>query len=152
MLAWSVHLTAKPTRLLYSIYLGARLATRFHHYSQARPLHSDQETRYLSTHRQAAMPLTNGSTFEPFPRSETTGSTPPNFVPPPDRSDYHLYRLQQVGQYHDWIDSVELEMASALIKAQPSPPRFLVLYGSLRETSYSRLLAFEMARLLEVAI
>src|SRR5687767_7210472 len=29
------------------------------------------------------------------------------------------------------------------------PPRFLMLYGSLRERSYSRLLTFEAARLLE---
>lgn len=31
----------------------------------------------------------------------------------------------------------------------PHPPRFLMLYGSLRERSYSRLLTFEAARLLE---
>jgi arsenical resistance protein ArsH len=36
------------------------------------------------------------------------------------------------------------------LKSQPSdhPPRFLMLYGSLREMSYSRLLTFEAARLL----
>jgi len=31
----------------------------------------------------------------------------------------------------------------------PHPPRFLMLYGSVRERSYSRLLTFEAARLLE---
>lgn len=38
-----------------------------------------------------------------------------------------------------------------LVPATPSthPPRFLMLYGSLRERSYSRLLTFEAARLLE---
>ncbi|MDB5947233.1 MAG: NADPH-dependent reductase [Ramlibacter sp.] len=33
--------------------------------------------------------------------------------------------------------------------ALPHPPRFLMLYGSLRERSYSRLLTFEAARLLQ---
>lgn len=38
-----------------------------------------------------------------------------------------------------------------LLAAEPSrhPPRILMLYGSLRERSYSRLLSFEAARLLE---
>ena len=54
----------------------------------------------------------------------------------------------------DWVSSLELDAARAF--APPAPagapthaPRFLVLYGSLRNTSYSRLLAFEFARLLE---
>lgn len=36
------------------------------------------------------------------------------------------------------------------IGAAPHPPRFLLLYGSVRERSYSRLLTMEAARLLEV--
>jgi arsenic resistance protein ArsH len=35
-------------------------------------------------------------------------------------------------------------------EAQAHPPRILLLYGSLRERSYSRLLTFEAARLLEL--
>lgn len=84
--------------------------------------------------------------------SEATGSTPPDFIPPPDRIEYHPYRLviDANSPHHDWIDEVDLEIATALQHSQSTPLRFLVLYGSLRKTSYSRLLAFEMARLLEV--
>jgi arsenic resistance protein ArsH len=37
----------------------------------------------------------------------------------------------------------------AVPRPSPHPPRILILYGSLRERSYSRLLTFEAARLLE---
>ena len=50
------------------------------------------------------------------------------------------------------IDSVQLHPIDTGILAAPSdpthPPRILVLYGSIRERSYSRLLAQEAARLL----
>jgi hypothetical protein len=81
-------------------------------------------------------------------RNAITGSTPSDFSLPPDREEYHPYRLKHSEQ--DWINDLDLETASALAALQPAPLRFLVLYGSLRQTSYSRLLAFEMARLLEV--
>jgi arsenic resistance protein ArsH len=74
---------------------------------------------------------------------------------PPDKDEYHLYRLPedaQQQQSRDWQRDLDLKTATAIAKNQPSPLRFLVLYGSLRETSYSRLLAFEMARLLEVCV
>lgn len=83
----------------------------------------------------------------------TTGSTPDHFIPPPDKPEYHPYRLpdsQSTGG-EDWQDGLELDTATLLAQQQPAPLRFLVLYGSLRQTSYSRLLAFEMARLLEVS-
>lgn len=88
--------------------------------------------------------------------SITTGSTPEHFVSPPDKPEYHPYRLptpnpaSESGK--DWQDDLELETATMLASQQASPLRFLVLYGSLRQTSYSRLLAFEMARLLEVSL
>lgn len=83
----------------------------------------------------------------------TTGSTPPDFLPPPDKPEYHPYRLpisDESTSGKDWQDELELDTATMLAAQQASPLRFLVLYGSLRQTSYSRLLAFEMARLLEV--
>ena len=45
----------------------------------------------------------------------------------------------------------DVPMQERLRPATPSQhrPRFLMLYGSLRERSYSRLLTFEAARLLE---
>ena len=82
--------------------------------------------------------------------TEVTGSTPPDFVAPPDKEEYHVYRLLENTPQRDWIQDVDLETATTMMKRQPTPLRFLILYGSLRETSYSRLLAFEMARLLEV--
>ncbi|HVE52018.1 MAG TPA: arsenical resistance protein ArsH [Ramlibacter sp.] len=48
-------------------------------------------------------------------------------------------------------DLFDVPTQEKLRSAAPSlhPPRFLLLYGSLRERSYSRLLTFEAARLLE---
>ena len=48
-------------------------------------------------------------------------------------------------------DLFEVPAPQRLRPAAPSqhPPRFLMLYGSLRERSYSRLLTYEAARLLE---
>ena len=50
-------------------------------------------------------------------------------------------------QQPDWVHSLELEGA----KQMPSdhPPKVMVLYGSLRPRSYSKLLAFEFARILD---
>lgn len=94
----------------------------------------------------------NGHASRPLSKEETTGSTPPDFVAPRDRPEYHAYRLPEDSKSKDWIDDVDLDTAAALMASQRSPIRILVLYGSLRETSYSRLLAFEMARLLEVSV
>lgn len=107
-------------------------------------------THNISSRSVMATQTTNGIQSQTLSPSETTGSTPLEFIPPPDRPEYHPYRLVKGTQDYDWIDNVDLETASAIAQSQSSPLRFLVLYGSLRETSYSRLLAFEMARLLEV--
>merc|ERR1712093_961103 len=70
--------------------------------------------------------------------------------PAPDSPKYHPYRLPEPSEpSDDWIHDVDLDVATVMAAAQPRPLRFLVLYGSLRKTSYSRFLAFEMARLLE---
>jgi arsenic resistance protein ArsH len=48
------------------------------------------------------------------------------------------------------LDAFEVPSIAALGAAPPQhPPRILLLYGSLRERSYSRFLTFEAARLLE---
>ena len=48
----------------------------------------------------------------------------------------------------NWVDDLELEGAQALGRMSPdaSPLRVLVLYGSLRERSFSKFLAYEFAR------
>ncbi len=51
-------------------------------------------------------------------------------------------------QSPDWIQSLELDSAKHL--ASEHPPRVLILYSSLRPHSYSKLLAFEFARILNV--
>ena len=57
----------------------------------------------------------------------------------------------------DWVSSLELVGAKTMLTSpfllavgdDGHAPRILVLYGSLRERSYSRLLAYEFARVLE---
>ena len=50
-------------------------------------------------------------------------------------------------QVPDWIDSLELDGARQM--ARHYPPKVLILYGSLRALSYSKLLAYEFARILD---
>ena len=48
---------------------------------------------------------------------------------------------------HDWVHQLELDSALELSRRLGGPPlRVLVLYGSLRERSYSKLLALEFSR------
>ncbi len=48
---------------------------------------------------------------------------------------------------HDWVHQLELDGALELSRRLGGPPlRVLVLYGSLRERSYSKLLALEFSR------
>ena len=79
-------------------------------------------------------------------------------VPPaaPAEPDWKPFRAAAAGTaVPDWVASLELDAARAFAPhaaaaAAPShAPRFLILYGSLRGASYSRLLAFEFARILE---
>ncbi|GAA5880557.1 hypothetical protein JCM3774_002008 [Rhodotorula dairenensis] len=48
----------------------------------------------------------------------------------------------------DWVDSLELETVQTMVQSHPEPVRVLVLYGSLRERSFSRLAAYEASRIL----
>ena len=50
----------------------------------------------------------------------------------------------------DWVSSLELVSARELGASQPVQPCVLVLYGSLRKLSYSRCLAYEFARVLDL--
>lgn len=47
------------------------------------------------------------------------------------------------------VKGLNLSTAKALLQPGDAPPKILVLYGSLRRRSYSQLLAFEMARILD---
>lgn len=49
----------------------------------------------------------------------------------------------------DWVAGLELDAAKAFMPSS-QPPKILVLYGSLRTTSYSKKLAFEFCRVLEL--
>lgn len=61
---------------------------------------------------------------------------------------HKLYRLQGEALQQDWIAGLELEGARSLVPSldNRAPLKVLVLYGSLRQRSYSQLLAFEFAR------
>lgn len=50
----------------------------------------------------------------------------------------------------DWVADLELDAAKAFMKESSTarPPRILVLYGSLRSTSFSKKLAYEFCRVL----
>ena len=67
-----------------------------------------------------------------------------------DDTRWKPFRLPR-GAPADWVSALELDAAStfAPLAQPPHPPRFLVLHGSLRTTSYSRLLCYEFARVLE---
>ncbi|KAH6689041.1 arsenical resistance protein ArsH [Plectosphaerella plurivora] len=78
--------------------------------------------------------------------------------PEEDNSDISArYRpflvAESVSKADDWVEQLELSTAMRMVDReilqQGAPrPRILVLYGSLRERSFSRLLAFEGARIL----
>lgn len=58
------------------------------------------------------------------------------------------------NQEHDWINTLELNTALSIVQQDLHKPssqgrlKVLVLYGSLRRRSYSKLVAFEAARIL----
>jgi hypothetical protein len=61
---------------------------------------------------------------------------------------YKPHRLEGAAQEQDWMTRLELNGARSLLpRAADAPPlRVLVLCGSLRRRSFSRLLAYEFAR------
>ncbi|ORY55952.1 flavo protein-like protein [Leucosporidium creatinivorum] len=57
-----------------------------------------------------------------------------------------LTELQK--QESNWVDELELETVAAMAGASESKIKLVVLYGSLRERSFSRLTAYEASRIL----
>lgn len=61
---------------------------------------------------------------------------------------YRPHLLTGGAAEKDWVKSLELTGAQSFMleQARVRPLRTLILYGSLRNRSYSRLLAYEFAR------
>lgn len=69
---------------------------------------------------------------------------------PEDRPEYHPYRLTGEAAAADWVKGLDLSGAAGFSpNGNAAPPKILVLYGSLRARSYSKLLSYEFARILE---
>lgn len=66
-------------------------------------------------------------------------------------SSWKRFRLEDADAVDDWIADVDLDSARMYIQrfANRTPPKILVLYGSLRKRAISKLLAYEFARVLE---
>ena len=64
------------------------------------------------------------------------------------RSDYKVYRLSRDAAETDWVKDLELDSVRAFMQeeAKANPLKVLILHGSMRQRSYSRLLALEFAR------
>lgn len=59
-----------------------------------------------------------------------------------------MYRpFLQMKSSIDWVESLELETVSSMSASKP-PLKLLILYGSLRTRSFSRLTSYEAARIL----
>jgi arsenic resistance protein ArsH len=81
----------------------------------------------------------------------STPSSTPDLDPYDDPAINALYRpflLPVEIRETDWISQLELDSVSALAATTTPRLKFLVLYGSLRARSYSRLMAFEASRIL----
>ena len=125
-------------------------------------LHAAQHLRLLATRRSfipriarqsvalVRMSADNhASTAAAVPDAAASALTEPNYRP---------HALSSEALSDCWVQKLELDSAmnfgqtaiSQQGSAASSPPRILVLYGSLRERSFSRLLAYEFARILEL--
>ncbi|BGP19615.1 hypothetical protein JCM10213_008317 [Rhodosporidiobolus nylandii] len=82
--------------------------------------------------------------------SAPLASSAPAAVPPADVDS--LYRpflaTKNAADEPDWVDALELDTAKRVASEFGRPLKVLVLYGSLRERSFSRLTAYESARIL----
>jgi hypothetical protein len=66
---------------------------------------------------------------------------------PPLPHHHHPYRLSGESAARDWVQHVELDAARRTADEDAGEPlKVLVLYGSLRQRSYSKLLAYEFSR------
>lgn len=68
------------------------------------------------------------------------------------RAKYRPFLLENEGEPSDWVSQLELDVALQMarrnLEETGSRLKVLVLYGSLRKRSYSKLTAFEAARIL----
>ncbi|KAF8250392.1 arsenate resistance ArsH [Wilcoxina mikolae CBS 423.85] len=89
------------------------------------------------------------STTSPIstPSSSSTPDLDP-FDDPAIDAQYRPFLLPTEIRETDWISQLELDSVSALAATTTPRLKFLVLYGSLRNRSYSRLMAFEASRIL----
>ncbi|KAI5475919.1 hypothetical protein MNV49_000692 [Pseudohyphozyma bogoriensis] len=62
---------------------------------------------------------------------------------------YRPFRQLKEPEEPNWVDSLELDTVREMARAFPTKIKLLVLYGSLRERSFSMLTAYEAARILE---
>lgn len=72
-----------------------------------------------------------------------------------DTTNTAQWRPHVVPPTDDWVQALAGDLSDAINFKMPGQtkthkPRILVLYGSLRETSFSRFMAYECARLLDV--
>jgi hypothetical protein len=76
--------------------------------------------------------------FHPVPWQAAATQPVPNHQP---------YRLTGKLAECDWVQHVELDAARRMADEDAGEPlKVLVLYGSLRQRSYSKLLAYEFSR------
>jgi arsenic resistance protein ArsH len=79
-------------------------------------------------------------------------AVPASFDDPVIRSRYRPFILPDDIQRQDWVSRLELATVTELVyndlRVTGERIKVLVWYGSLRQRSYSKLLAFEVARLL----
>jgi len=68
------------------------------------------------------------------------------------RRKYRPFLLEDTTESNDWVSQLELSTVTSMVKEdlEKGNPRLkvLVLYGSLRKRSYSKLMAFEASRIL----
>jgi len=82
-------------------------------------------------------------------RSMSSIPTPPD--PAIEGQTHWPHRLDAEALKTCWVQNLDLSAAKGFNpNGNTSPPRLLVLYGSLRERSYSKLLAYEYARIFEL--
>lgn len=84
--------------------------------------------------------VTERVTIDPttVPQQASAAAVPPQHQP---------YRLNGEAAACDWVQHVELDAARRMADEDAGEPlKVLVLYGSLRQRSYSKLLAFEFSR------
>ena len=61
--------------------------------------------------------------------------------------NHQPYRLHDEAAERDWVQHLEMDTARCMADASAEDPlKVLVLYGSLRQRSFSKLLAYEFSR------